>query len=357
MADRGSMLVDGMRVLFLAAFAISSAAVTQLPQAAIDRPVAVIVHLGTEDTVSFRVSQRVVTDIDLHVRGAEYSIPLQCAGGLQDVKFSSVELVASGGEREKAGGTFALLFDKGNDDDKRFGKLPRVQLSFYRGRLTEMLVTNRTSERSAFSSKLCSSLPVGPITCRDTRELQGLAPDALVEQLRDLPTPLPPGLKVSDAERRRRSIYEELLDWGARSVPSLVAGLNDPDVRLRRNAAIAFDVLAGGWWPFECGSARVDIRPALPALVAAFEDSDPNVRAWAAQAVGGIGTNAADAVPALTQLLKNGEEGSRNSACIALARIGPGAKAALPALRAALSDERQDVRRFAARAIQRIEQK
>jgi HEAT repeats len=345
-----------MRVSFLTVFAMSAAALAQLGQVDIDRPVAITVHLGTEDTVSFRLSQRVVTDIDLHVRGAEYSIPLQCAGGLHDVNFGTVELVGSGREREKTDGSFALLFDMGNDEDRRFSKLPRVQLSFSRGRLTEMLVTNMTSERSAFSSKLCSSVPVGPITCRDTRQLQGLAPEALVQQLRDLPTPLPAMATASDGERRRRSIYEELLDWGAKSIPPLVAALKDLDVRLRRNAALAFMVLAGGWWPFECGPATLDIRPALPVLVAAFGDSDPDVRAWAAQAVGGIGANAADAVPALTELLKNDNEGSRNSACIALGKIGPGAKAALPALRVALSDKSQDVRRFAARAIQSIEQ-
>jgi HEAT repeat protein len=218
-----------------------------------------------------------------------------------------------------------------------------------------MLVTTMTSERSAFSAKLCSSLPVGPITCRDTRRLQGLAPEVLVQQLRELPTPLPATTSRDERERTRRSIYEELLDWGAKSIPALVAGLEDADVRLRRNAAVAFMVLGGGWWPFECGPATLDIRPALPGLVAAFKDSDPDVRAWAAQAVGGIGANAADAVPALTELLKNENEGSRNSACIALGKIGPAAKAALPALRIALDDQSQGVRRFAAQAIERIQ--
>jgi hypothetical protein len=345
-----------MRVSFLTFFALS-AALAQLGQAGIDRPVAITVHLGTEETVSFRLSQRVVTDIDLHVRGGEYSIPLQCAGGLHDVNFGTVEVVASSEERDKADGSFALLFDMGSEQDRRFGKLPRVQLSFYRGRLTDMLVTNMTSERSGFSSKLCSSVPIGPISCKDTRHLQGLAPEVLVQQLRDLPTPLPPMATASDGERRRRSIYEELLDWGAKGIPPLLAGLKDPDVRLRRNVALAFSVLSGGWWQFECGPATLDIRPALPALVAAFGDSDPDVRAWAAQAVGGIGANAADAVPALTELLKNDDEGSRNNACIALGQIGPAAKGALPALRVALFDNSQDVRRFAARAIQRIEQK
>ena len=337
---------------FLALFAMWAVAAVQIrPSPQIDRPVLITVDLGRENNASFRLSQGLVTQIDLHVRGAEYAVPLECAGGLRDVDFGTVEL-----SQERADNAFALFFNMGAEQSRRFGKLPRVQLSFYRGRLTEMLVTTMTSEWSSFSSKLCSSVPVGRITCRDTRELQGLPPEALVQQLRDLPTPLPAGGMASDEERRRRSIYEELLDWGAKSVPPLVVAIKDPDVRLRRNAALAFMVLGGGWWPFECGPATLDIRSALPALIAAFRDSDPDVRAWAAQSVGGIGANAADAVPALTELLKNDNEGSRNSACIALRGIGPAAKSALPALRVALTDKSPQVRRFAAAAIQRIEQ-
>src|SRR5262245_21475246 len=37
----------------------------------LDRPTAIMVRLGSDDTVSFRLSQRVVTDIDLHARGEE----------------------------------------------------------------------------------------------------------------------------------------------------------------------------------------------------------------------------------------------------------------------------------------------
>lgn len=346
----GTLLVDAMRETFLPSFAMAAALVAQIGQAHIDRPVAITVHFEGDDTVSFRLSQRVVTNIDLHVQGREYSVPLQCADGLHDVDFATVELLV-----EKDVNTFSVLFDMGDERTRTFGRLPRVQLSFSRGRLTEMLVTKMTNERSAFSSKLCSTLPGGPVTCKDTRELQGLPPAVLVQQLRDLPTPLPATARPSDEERRRRSIYEELLDWGTKSIPPLIAGLKDPDVRLRRNAALAFLVLGGGWWPFECGPAKLDIGAALPALVAAFADSDPDVRSWAAQAVGDIGANAADAVPALIELLKNDHEGSRNGACIALAKIGPRAKAALPALRVALADKSQDVRRFAAQAIERIE--
>lgn len=83
-------------------------------------PSAVItIRLGPDDVVSFRQSQRVVTHIDLRVRGAEYSIPLQCAGGLRDVHFETAELSRWDRESEKAEGTFALFFGVGaeRDDD------------------------------------------------------------------------------------------------------------------------------------------------------------------------------------------------------------------------------------------------
>jgi HEAT repeat protein len=169
-----------------------------------------------------------------------------------------------------------------------------------------------------------------------------------------LPTPLPSRGKAafSDAEMKRRNIYEALLDRGAESLLALLAGLRDPDVRLRRNVALAFGVLSGGWWHFECGPAKVDIQPALSGLVTAFRDPDDDVRAWAAQAVGNMGANAAGAVGPLIDLLASSDAGSRLSACVALGHIGQAA--GLPALRAALSD--QALNRCAARSIQRIEQ-
>lgn len=133
-----------------------------------------------------------------------------------------------------------------------------------------------------------------------------------------------------------------------------MAGLKDPDVRLRRNVVLAFGALSGGWWSFECGPAKIDIRLALPALVDAFRDSDKDVAGWAAQAVGNMGASATSAVSPLIGLLTASDKGGRMSACMALGQIGPGARAALPALRVALSDPM--VSGCAARSIQRIEQ-
>jgi len=189
-----------------------------------------------------------------------------------------------------------------------------------------------------------------------TMPLQSNA-DTLIQQLRDLPTPLPPSPRsdgsVAPEEQRRRQLYEEILRLGPNGVLALSRGLQDDDVHLRKNAALALSALAGGW--YDRSWARLDISPALPALVVALQDSEANVRGWSAQAIGEMGADAKGAVPDLITLLSNPDEGSRNSACIALRGIGPGAKPALPALKKSLSDPSKDVRQFAALAIKSIE--
>jgi HEAT repeat protein len=148
-------------------------------------------------------------------------------------------------------------------------------------------------------------------------------------------------------------LYDQIRLLGPEGVLALARGLQDDDVQLRKNAALAISVLAGAWvdpsWP------KLDIKTALPALIAALQDSEPNVRWWSAQAIGEIGPDAESAVPELITLLSNPDEGSRNSACIALRGIGPAAKTALPVLRNSLSDPSKDVRRFAELAIKSIQ--
>jgi len=181
--------------------------------------------------------------------------------------------------------------------------------------------------------------------------------DLIVQQLRDLPTPLPPLINSNGAikpeERRRRQLYDQIRHLRSEGVVALARGLNDDDVQLRKNVALAFDVLAGTW--FDPSWSKTDVKPALPVLATALRDGEPKVRWWAAQALGEMGPDAKSAVPELITLLSNPDEGSRNSACIALRSIGPAAQMALPALRNSLSDPSKDVRRFAELAIKSIQ--
>lgn len=299
------------------------------------------------------LAEQAVTRIDLHLRfrGADYSVDLECADGLRDVRYDSAELAFLGDEDDES--SFSLLFDVGREDERRFGRLPRVELGFHEGRVTVMLLSRPTGESSTAGSNLCVKLPPDPV-CTPGAPRPRTAPVAsLVDELRGFPTPLPPGAGPGDeTEKRRARVYEQLLALEQEAVAALAHALEDPDVAMRRNVALAFGVLGGGWWPFECGQKKADISAALPALVRALGDTDSSVRAWAAQAIGVIGADADSAVPMLTALLDHDDEGTRNSACIALRGIGPAARAAL---RSALSDPSSHVRRSAALAIERIE--
>jgi len=198
-----------------------------------------------------------------------------------------------------------------------------------------------------------------PLRSQEPHVSDTLSVEALVQQLRNIPSALPGGVTSNavtpPTEILRSRIYNRLLALHPDSVRALAQGFQDPDIEFRRNVALALGVLGGGWWSFDGARRKVDIGAALPTLIAALNDTDSLVRAWAAQDIGDIGPDAAVAVPALVTLLASGDEAARNSACIALRGIGPGARPALPALRIALSDPSADVREFAERAIKSIE--
>ena len=189
--------------------------------------------------------------------------------------------------------------------------------------------------------------------------------DALVAKLRNLPLPMqafPRGTAPANAakatppplpelESKRQGVYDELHSLGPASVPALAHALRDPDPEMRRDAAVALDVIGGGWWHFADGGSKLDMRPALPALLAALQDADPGVRAWAAQDISDIGAAAATAVPHLRAMLHSQDPGSRSSACSALGGIGSAARSALPELRQALGDSSPEVRQSARAAM------
>jgi HEAT repeat protein len=192
--------------------------------------------------------------------------------------------------------------------------------------------------------------------------------DAVVAKLRDLPLPMhgfSPGTTSAKAaspplpaiEVRRQHIYDELHELGPASVPALARALRDPDPQMRRDVAVALDVVGGGWWHFPDGDSKLDLRPALPALLAALQDSDPGVRAWAAQDISDMGAAAAAAVPSLRAMLHRPDTESRGTACRALGAMGSAARGALPDLERALNDSSPEVRQAARDAIVSIDRR
>ena len=190
--------------------------------------------------------------------------------------------------------------------------------------------------------------------------------DAVVSKLRDLPMPLrafPQGFTPANAtppplpalEARRQKVYDQLHALGPAGVSALARALRDPDPEMRRDVAVALDVVGGGWWHFPDGDSRLDLRPVLPALLTALQDSDSGVRAWAAQDISDMGSAAATAVPHLRTMLHSTDAGSRSTACSALGRIGSPARGALADLQGALEDSSPEVRRAASDAIASID--
>jgi HEAT repeat protein len=186
-----------------------------------------------------------------------------------------------------------------------------------------------------------------------------------VAKLRDLPMPMrafPQGFAPTETtpvplpalESRRQKVYDQLHALGRAAVAALGRALRDPDPEMRRDVAVALDVIGGGWWHFPDGDSKLDLRPALPALLAALQDSDSGVRAWAAQDISDMGAAAAPAVSHLRAMLHSTDAGSRSTACSALGRIGSPARGALPDLHGALGDPSPEVRQAARDAITSI---
>jgi HEAT repeat protein len=95
------------------------------------------------------------------------------------------------------------------------------------------------------------------------------------------------------------------------AIPRLKAGLQNPDVNVRRNAAsflLYFNKLA---------------QPAVPEVIAALKDSDPTVRVFAIDALGAIGLKAEGAEPALLAALNDPQPAVRRVAVLALGSVAP----------------------------------
>jgi hypothetical protein len=193
--------------------------------------------------------------------------------------------------------------------------------------------------------------------------------DALVLQLRGLPAELYPGPMsylcnpapapcspppLPPAEIKRQRIYSQLSALGTAGVLALAGGLQNADVSVRSNSALALYYLSDDSLSSDRAIPRVDIRAALPALIVALHGDSRTVE-LAAQAIGNIGAPGVAAVPSLVKLLTSDEEGLRNSACIGLGGIGPSAKSALLQLKIALADPSSNVRGFARMAIAKID--
>ena len=142
-------------------------------------------------------------------------------------------------------------------------------------------------------------------------------------------------LKTNDG-RELDAAIEKLGEIGEPAIPALMAALQDKNLQVRRSAVEVLKQIG---------------RPAIPALVKALKDSDAKVRSNAAYVLGGIGAEAKTALPQLVPLLKDSDAKVRRKAAYALGSMGAEAKTALPQLVPLLQDSDAKVRTNAASAL------
>jgi beta-lactamase regulating signal transducer with metallopeptidase domain/HEAT repeat protein len=92
-------------------------------------------------------------------------------------------------------------------------------------------------------------------------------------------------------------------------------------------------------------------KSAIPSLLEALKDPDPQMRDIALGALQRSNAEAKAVVPALSALLKDEDRQVRVHAAGYLSQLGPESKAALPAMIAALKDDNAEVRLFIAQAL------
>jgi hypothetical protein len=114
------------------------------------------------------------------------------------------------------------------------------------------------------------------------------APDVVVQELREFSSPIGRPMRSDGKpvpfEARRTDLYRRIAALGTPGVQAMARALTDGDAPLRKGAALALNVMGGGWFD----GPKVDIRPALPALTTALGDTEEMVRAWSAQAIATI---------------------------------------------------------------------
>jgi HEAT repeat protein len=104
-----------------------------------------------------------------------------------------------------------------------------------------------------------------------------------------------------------------------------------------------------------CRNAK-HVDHSVPTLVKTLkEDADPNMRYWAAEALGKLGAGAEAAGPDLIAALKDESKLVRMGAAYALGEVRP--PEATPALQAATKDSEKEVRDAAAFALKQFQQK
>lgn len=149
-------------------------------------------------------------------------------------------------------------------------------------------------------------------------------------------------LKLIPAEERRRRArmaFMHVAPVAQSALPDLIDALRDSNPEVRWSAANFLSWIG----------VKANADAAVPALIKALRDSNTRVRQFAANALRNIGPRGAkQAVPALIQCLADETMEVRATAATALGTLGHGTSGTVPVLIKALRDDQEGVRSSAA---------
>jgi HEAT repeat protein len=149
--------------------------------------------------------------------------------------------------------------------------------------------------------------------------------------------------RLSDTDPEvRLQTADALGHFGAAAVPALLAAFDDPEPRVRATVASAFRAVGP------------PARAAIPALRAHLTDPAATVRLNSAAALAAVGAGDGESVAALAATLGDPEHIVRWGAAMALGRLGANAAGARPALERAAADTHPLVRAAATDALTHV---
>jgi len=119
-------------------------------------PTSLVVQLSGGFTAKFSFAGNSTEEVTVTSGARKLVANLRGCGLTKNIHIVDMEIYHIDTRTGKPGDFATLLFDVGSDADIRFGKYPRVQLSWRAGQLSEEpLITRLIAEHHYYSDRLC----------------------------------------------------------------------------------------------------------------------------------------------------------------------------------------------------------
>lgn len=181
-----------------------------------------------------------------------------------------------------------------------------------------------------------------PYVVREVRCKDSVLKEKLIDLLRKQPVVKLKLVPAEERRRRARMAFMHVAPVAHSALPDLIAALRDSNPEVRWSAANFLSWIG----------VKANADAAVPGLIEALRDPNTRVRQFAANALRNIGPRGAkQAVPALIQCLDDETMEVRATAATALGTLGHGASNTVTVLIKALRDDQEGVRSSAAHGL------